>query len=164
MCEHKYWNCEIDQYFLCSSIVRHMGELSAGCCQMVINCCWEDRKALTHGVDATDVVIKQTYDKCHARHDDVIKWKHLPRYWPFVWGIHRSSVNSPHKGQWRGALMFSLICVWIIGSVNNRDAGDFRRHCAHYGVNVMQITVMNRTQYTLDKNRTVLAEPSPLLW
>ena len=44
-------------------------------------------------------------------HDDVIKWKHFPRYWPFVRGIHRSSVNSPHKGQWRGALMFSLICA-----------------------------------------------------
>ena len=39
-------------------------------------------------------------------HDDVIKWKHFPRYWPFVWGIHRSPVNSLHKGQWRGALMF----------------------------------------------------------
>ena len=39
-------------------------------------------------------------------HDDVIKWKHFPRYWPFVRGIHRSPVNSPHKGQWRGALMF----------------------------------------------------------
>ena len=37
----------------------------------------------------------------------VNKWKHFPRYWPFVRGIHRSPVNSPHKGQWRGALMFS---------------------------------------------------------
>ena len=45
-------------------------------------------------------------------HDDVIKRKHFPRHWPFVWGIHRSPVNSPHKGQWRGALMFSLICAW----------------------------------------------------
>ena len=44
-------------------------------------------------------------------HDDVIKWKHFPRYWPFVRGSHRSPVNSLHKGQWRGALMFSLICV-----------------------------------------------------
>ena len=44
-------------------------------------------------------------------HDDVIKWKHFPRYWPFVRGIHRSPVNSPDKGQWRGALMFSLICA-----------------------------------------------------
>ena len=32
-------------------------------------------------------------------HDDVIKWKHFLRYWPFVRGIHRSLVNSPHKGQ-----------------------------------------------------------------
>ena len=35
-------------------------------------------------------------------YDDVIKSKHFPRYWPFVRGIHRSPVNSPHKGQWRG--------------------------------------------------------------
>ena len=41
-----------------------------------------------------------------CNHDDVIIWKHFPRYWPFVRGIHRSPVNSPHKGQWRGALMF----------------------------------------------------------
>ena len=44
-------------------------------------------------------------------HDDVIKWKPFPRYWPFVRGIHLSPVNSRHKGQWRGALMFSLICA-----------------------------------------------------
>ena len=30
-------------------------------------------------------------------HDDLIKWKHFPRYWRFVRGIHRSPVNSPHK-------------------------------------------------------------------
>ena len=70
-------------------------------------------------------------------HDDVIKWKHFPRYWPFVRGIHRSLVNSPHKGQWRGALMFPLICVWINAWVNNREAGDLRRHRAHYDVTVM---------------------------
>ena len=70
-------------------------------------------------------------------HDDVIKWKHFPRYWPFVRGIHRSPVNSLHKGQWRGALMFSLICSWIISWINNREAGDFRRHCDHYDVFVM---------------------------
>ena len=69
--------------------------------------------------------------------DDVIKWKHFPRHWTFVWGIHRSPVNSPHKGQWRGALMFSLICAWIDGCVNNREAGDLRRHHAHYDVMVM---------------------------
>ena len=80
---------------------------------------------------------------CHwnvsLSHDDVIKWKHCPRYWPFVWGIHRSPVNSPHKGQWRGALMFSFICVWINGWVNNRKADDFRRYRAHCDVTVMSV-------------------------
>ena len=73
----------------------------------------------------------------HGLHDDVIKWKHFPRYWPFVRGIHRSTVNSPHKGQWRGALMFTLICARINGWVNNREAGDLRRYRAHYDVIVM---------------------------
>ena len=72
-------------------------------------------------------------------HDDVIKWKHFPRYWPFVRGIHRSSVNSPHKGQWRGAVMFSLIFVWINGWVSNCEAGYLRRYCAHYDVSAMHI-------------------------
>ena len=70
-------------------------------------------------------------------HDDVIKWKYFPRYWPCVRGIHRSPVNSPHKGQGRGALMFSLICVWINNWISNRDAGDLRRYRAHYDVIVM---------------------------
>ena len=52
-------------------------------------------------------------------------------------GIRRSPVNSPHKGQWRGMLVFSLICVWINGWVNNREAGDWRRYRAHYDVTVM---------------------------
>ena len=65
-------------------------------------------------------------------------WRHqmknFPRYWPFVRGIHRSPVNSPHKSQWRGALMFSLICAWINGWVNNGESGDLRRHRAHCDV------------------------------
>ena len=78
------------------------------------------------------------------RHDDVIKWKHFPRYWPFVREIHRSPVNSPHKGQWRGALMFYLIRAWINGWVNNGESGDLRRHRAHYDVIVMDM-YRNRT-------------------
>ena len=70
-------------------------------------------------------------------HGDVIKWKHFPCYWPFVRGIHRWPVNSPRKGQWGGALMFSLICAWINDWVNNRDAGDLRLHRAHYDVTMM---------------------------
>ena len=68
-------------------------------------------------------------------------WRHqmetFPRYWPFVWGIHRWPVNSPQKGQWRGALMFSLICTVTNSWANNGDAGDLRRHRAHYDVILM---------------------------
>ena len=49
-------------------------------------------------------------------------------------GIYRSPVNSPHKGQWHGALMFSLICAWIDGWIYNDEAGDLIRHNAQYGV------------------------------
>ena len=86
---------------------------------------------------ATEITRAPFQYKAVFPHDDVIKWKHFPRYWPFVRGIHRSPVNSSHKGQWRGALMFSLICVWMNGWVNNREAGDLRRYRAHYDVIVM---------------------------
>ena len=71
-------------------------------------------------------------NSCLNPKHDVIK-----RYWPFVWEIHLSPVNSPYKGQWRGARMFSLICVWTNVWVNNRDAGDFWDHRTHYDVIVM---------------------------
>ena len=71
------------------------------------------------------------------KHDDVIKWRPFPRNWSFLRGILRSPVNYPHKGQWRGALIFSLICTRIKGSVNNCEAGDWRRHRAHYDVTVI---------------------------
>ena len=87
---------------------------------------------------------KKMYLKCcmqnvsHVPKHDVIKWKHFPHYWPFERGIHQSSVNSPHKGQWRGALMFSLICTSINGWVNDHEAGDLRCHHAHYDFTVMR--------------------------
>ena len=83
------------------------------------------------------------YDWCYvtaSNHDDVMKWKHFLRHWPFVQGIHWSPVNSPHIGQSRGALMFSLICAWTNGWINNRGAGDLRRHRTHYDVTVMSVT------------------------
>ena len=74
-------------------------------------------------------------------HDYVIKWKHFPRYWPLVRGIHQSPVDSP---QWRGALMFSLICACITCWANNRDAGDLRRHRANHCLTVMdQVSTVN---------------------
>ena len=79
-------------------------------------------------------------------HDDVIKWRHFPRYWSFVPGIHRSPVNSPHKSQWRGAFMFSLICAWINGWVNNRKTGNLGHHRANYDVTVLFVACYTHTQ------------------
>ena len=75
--------------------------------------------------------------KLSLENDDVVKWINFPQYWPFVQGIHRSPVNSLHKGQWHGSLMLSLICAWINGWLNNREAGDLGLHRAHYDVTVM---------------------------
>ena len=55
----------------------------------------------------------------------------------FVRGIHRWPVDSPHKGEWRAALIFTLIFAWTNGWTNNRDTGDLRRHRAHYDVTEM---------------------------
>ena len=85
-------------------------------CTRCVICCvllWLRSKSNAGRVVANDISI----------HDDVIKWKHFPRYWPSVRGIHRWPANSPHKGHCRGALMFSFICAWISDWVNNREVG-----------------------------------------
>ena len=65
--------------------------------------CIAMRLALMEVKMAAAMLLKHFTFLCSAKspvgHDDVIKWKHFPRYWPFVRGIHRSPVNSPHKGQ-----------------------------------------------------------------
>ena len=70
-------------------------------------------------------------------------WRHLMETFSALLtlcaGIHRAPGNSPHKGQWRGALVFSSICAWINGWVNNREAGDLRHHRAHYDVIIMLV-------------------------
>ena len=85
----------------------------------------------------TQILIGELWGVSCDYRNDVIEWKHFSRYWPIVRGIQWSPVNSPHKGQWRGVLMFSLICAWINGWVNNCEVGDSRRHLAHYDVIVM---------------------------
>ena len=72
-----------------------------------------------------------------ATHDDVIKWKRFPRNWPFVMGINRSPMDSSHKGQRRGALLFSLICAWTNGWQSRRrwfetSSCSFWCHCSIY--------------------------------
>ena len=76
----------------------------------------------------------------------------FPLYWPFVRGIHRSPVDPPHKGHWRGSLMFSLISAGTNGWANTRDAGGLRRHRAHCDVTL-----------TYMKNESSLSI-YPILW
>ena len=90
-----------------------------------------DNKTSYHGVNrwaVRDLIAEwmDGQDTVFHRHYDVIKWKRFSRYWPFVRGIHRSMVNPPRKGQWRGASMFTY-----------REAGNLRRHRTHYDVTVM---------------------------
>ena len=99
------------------------------------------------------IVVCNTHEA--LAHDDVIKWKHFPRYWPFARGIHRSPVNSPHKGQWRTALMFSLVCAWINVWANNREANDLRRHRAHYNVTVTNLRICDKTGLITARSITV---------
>ena len=58
----------------------------------------------------------------------------FPVIWDTITLIWR---HSPHKGKWRGVLMFSLTCARINDWVNNGEAGDLRRHRTHYDVIVM---------------------------
>ena len=130
-----------------------ISEIKNKLCQILYDCeyCTSQGTKTTFNTKANHIItdlkqnpsINSTWAGLYGRnvkcisHDDVIKWKHFPRCWPLVRGIQRSPVNSPHKGQWRGALMFSLICVWINGWVNNREAGDLRCYCTHCDVIVM---------------------------
>ena len=126
--------------------------------------------------------------------DDVIKWKRFPRYWPFVRGIHRSPMNSPHKGQWRGSLMFSLICALNIqfskrswGWWVDMQSRSLWRHCnclhmisfyqpwrsAEYTIAYGSRTSTSTTKTTILWNRTVFVwlldtcntvKPITLMW
>ena len=115
--QHFYWSC---------SQIKSIG--------------WSKEKYGKCEAKGKAIVLNHLPDTAKLKHDDVIKWKHSPRYWPFVRGIHRSTVNSPHKGQWRGALMFCLIRAWINSWVSNCEAGDLRRYLAHCDVTVMRTT------------------------
>ena len=69
-------------------------------------------------------------------------WRHQMETFSALLGLCAGNslvpVNSPYKGQWRGALVFSLIYAWINDWVNNREAGDLRRRRGHYDVIVME--------------------------
>ena len=97
--------------------------------------CHRPRTTLLHRVHNCSPLKQQTW------------WRHQMETFSallaFCAGIRRSPVNSPHKGQWRGALMFSLICARINGWVNNHETGDLRRHRHHNDVTVMRTLQFN---------------------
>ena len=68
-------------------------------------------------------------------------WRHQMEIFSASWTGHLCGENSPHKGQWRGALMSSLICDWMNDWVNNREAGDLRRHRGHDNVIMHQLAL-----------------------
>ena len=98
----------------------------------------------------------------HAIHWDSVppRWRHQMETFSALLVICAGDspvpVNSPHKGQWRGALMFTLICVRINGWVNNREAGDLRRHRAHYNAITMSefCSLWILSRYT-DRSRVI---------
>ena len=71
------------------------------------------------------------YIAVFAHHDDVIKRKLFRRYWPFVLGIYRSPVNSPHKGPVKRTLMFLWLGVHMNCLTNSRMTGELRLHDVH---------------------------------
>ena len=110
---------------VCSNFIANAQELLQSCTKLLIYetiyLTWE--KAW----------IQLNY-KFKINHDDVIKWKHFLRYWPFVQGIHRWIPLT--KASDVGTLMFSLICSlkkWLSkqswGWWFEMPLGSLWRHC-----------------------------------
>ena len=67
----------------------------------------------------------------------------FPRYWPFVRG--NPPVTGHHKGHWRCALMFSLIC-WTNGWVKIKTPLiQVKTHHSNYDVTVMYLIATKTT-------------------
>ena len=125
----------------CSLVLEVVGEVDDNLeimyTTMMLLCHYILTMLLWSGLNSIQAIIYVFHSTPCPLHDDVIKWKQFTQYWPFVRGIHWSPVNSPHKGQWRGALLFPLISAWTISWANNGYAGGLRRHRAHYDIIVM---------------------------
>ena len=113
----------------CSNSTANALELLPSCTKLSVY-----SKHVAHKICC--VYINSYFGIMLGMHDDVIKWKHFPRYWPFVRGIHRSTVNSLTKAS-DAELWCFLICTWINGCVRNHEAGDLRCHRGYYDVTLM---------------------------
>ena len=89
-------------YGVTQSPSSRMRLLDGGHCHLIKSTSIEYQCHLPHKIDAIMVwyYLQHSNDEIDTQiwiHDDVIKWKYFPRYWPFVRGIHRSPVNSPQR-------------------------------------------------------------------
>ena len=144
----------ISQYHGCWCLVSLRGQVICSddidcvdslCIHIISRALWR-RCDDSHGVRASGADRRQKYT--HSQHQWwETWWRHQMETFSALLAICAGNspvpVNSPHKGQWRGALMFSFIWVWINCSVNNRDAGNLRRYRAHYDVPVMNSSEKN---------------------
>ena len=122
--------------------VQNGGHFILAPCVEICISCQKDERRMGFGLHCFHVLCWDTSKPLPAsicvalcdwpEHDDVIKWKHFPRYWPFVRGIHRSPGDFPAQRP-----VTRSFDVWINGWVNNHEAGDLRRYRAHYDVMVM---------------------------
>ena len=106
--------------------------------------CWNTLTGIS-----THFILKQIW-KIENINTDISWWRHQMETFSALLalcvGNSPEPVNSPHKGQWRGALMFSLICAWINGWVNNHGADNLGRQRAHYDVIVMYLGAIHQAK------------------
>ena len=86
-------------------------------------------------------------------------WRHQMETFSASAALCAGNSPAPHKGQRRWALIFSLICAWTNGWVNNRDAVDLRRHCAHCDVIVMCLFIVGAITHA---RNSLLPQPKEL--
>ena len=132
-----FWNSPMWHFTVCFTIHSQKAVCSLFIDQLCVQCHWlwqHHQLKLIHGL------LWCCIQWCHSSVDNSPSpwWHHqidtFSALLAICAGNSQSLVNSLHKGQWCGALMFSLIYVWINGWVNNGEAGDLRCHRAHYSV------------------------------
>ena len=105
-----------------------------------LNPCWPIFKAVL------DLAFTwEQFHKCSWIHNMCSKitwWRHHMETFSALLAIcaaNSSVIGEFPAGKLRGALVFSLIWAWMNGRVKTREAGDLRRHWAHYDVTVMTL-------------------------
>ena len=82
--------------------------------------------------------MREISDFIYIEHlDSTTWWRHKMETFSALLVFCADNSHSPNKGQWRGALIHSLICAWTNSWANTEDAGDLRSHRAHHDATIM---------------------------